>query len=103
MTHPSIRTCVGCGARVERGTLLRLRLGPDGEVRIDPDGSLPGRGASVHRRAACLAAAVLPRAVGRAFRGRARRADEGRLLEAARAIGPLEPDEPFTPPPRRRG
>ena len=36
--NPRVRTCVGCGERVEmtaRASLVRLILGPEGEVAVD--------------------------------------------------------------------
>lgn len=87
-----VRTCVGCGARAPKATLLRLRIGPDGVVVLDPEGEGEGagRGAHVHRTEACLVAAGTPRALGRAFKGKGRAPPEGALLGAAQlALGPL--------------
>jgi len=62
---PRVRTCVGCGERVEipRGVstpapLVRLVLGPGGEVAVDAAGGSFGRGAHVHPRPGCLEKAV---------------------------------------------
>lgn len=62
---PRVRTCVGCGERVEipRGAgapspLVRLVLGPGGEVAVDPANGGFGRGAHVHPRPGCLEKAV---------------------------------------------
>jgi predicted RNA-binding protein YlxR (DUF448 family) len=62
---PRVRTCVGCGERVEipRGVrapspLVRLVLGPGGEVAVDAAGGGFGRGAHVHPRPGCLEKAV---------------------------------------------
>jgi predicted RNA-binding protein YlxR (DUF448 family) len=62
-----VRTCVGCGERVEapEPDLVRLILGPGGEIAVDPGDGGFGRGAHVHARPACLARAAavgLPRA-----------------------------------------
>jgi predicted RNA-binding protein YlxR (DUF448 family) len=40
---------------------------PDGSPEVDPDGTLPGRGAYVHPATACIEAAV-PAGVARALR-----------------------------------
>jgi predicted RNA-binding protein YlxR (DUF448 family) len=53
------RTCVGCSERIETGSpagddLVRLILGADGEIAIDPKGGGFGRGAYVHARRACV-------------------------------------------------
>lgn len=51
------RTCVGCGERVDMGgavDLVRLIIGPAGEVAVDARGGGFGRGAHVHARPECL-------------------------------------------------
>ncbi|WP_437730987.1 DUF448 domain-containing protein [Sorangium sp. So ce1335] len=70
-----VRTCVGCGERVgvddARGVrpLVRLILGPGGVIAVDPGDGGFGRGAHVHPRRDCLAAAVT-RGLARAAKGR---------------------------------
>ncbi|WP_437874960.1 DUF448 domain-containing protein [Sorangium sp. So ce513] len=70
-----VRTCVGCGERVvvddARGArpLVRLILGPGGVIAVDPGDGGFGRGAHVHPRRDCLAAAVA-RGLARAAKGR---------------------------------
>jgi predicted RNA-binding protein YlxR (DUF448 family) len=74
--HAGTRTCVGCGARVERAAvrreLVRLVLVPreDGafDVVADISGSATGRGAWVHVRQSCLQAAA-KKGLARAARG----------------------------------
>jgi predicted RNA-binding protein YlxR (DUF448 family) len=61
------RTCVGCRVRDAQDRLLRVVAG-EGEVLPDPRRHLPGRGAYLHRRLACLALAERKRAFPRAFR-----------------------------------
>ena len=51
------RTCVGCRERSPKRSLLRIAATPSGEILVDPRGRTPGRGAYVHRDAACVAAA----------------------------------------------
>jgi predicted RNA-binding protein YlxR (DUF448 family) len=53
-----LRTCVGCKTSGSPQDLLRLVVGPDGEVVPDLAGGAFGRGAWVHPRGACLEAAV---------------------------------------------
>lgn len=55
--------------------MLRLALGPDGALRVDAARTLPGRGAYMCG-AGCLKAAVKKKALGRAFRGKARTGQE---------------------------
>ena len=60
------RTCVGCGAKADPGSLARLRIeGTDVIVDRERNG---GRGAWLHRSADCLERAVRRRAFARAFR-----------------------------------
>lgn len=56
----SRRTCVGCGERADaaEADLIRVVLGPEGEIAIDPGNGGFGRGAHVHARPACLARAA---------------------------------------------
>jgi predicted RNA-binding protein YlxR (DUF448 family)/ribosomal protein L7Ae-like RNA K-turn-binding protein len=56
-----VRTCVGCGERVElprsdapSSVLIRLVIGPSGEVAVDAAGGGFGRGAHVHPRPLCV-------------------------------------------------
>jgi len=60
-TMSRVRTCVGCGERVELQrsdaaamTLVRLVLGPDGEVAVDAGSGGFGRGVHVHPRPDCV-------------------------------------------------
>lgn len=70
-----VRTCVGCGERVDVGSargarpLVRLILGPSGVIAVDPGDGGFGRGAHVHPRRECLSAAV-SRGLARAAKGR---------------------------------
>jgi hypothetical protein len=68
--HRSVpeRTCVGCRGREAKSDLLRVVRSPDGTLRVDPAGSAPGRGAYLHRTAACLDAATERGALTRALR-----------------------------------
>jgi predicted RNA-binding protein YlxR (DUF448 family) len=62
-----VRTCVGCGAAVARGELVRLRI--VGERVVIDHGKAGGRGAWLHPSGECLEKAARRRAFGRAFRG----------------------------------
>jgi predicted RNA-binding protein YlxR (DUF448 family) len=62
-----IRTCVGCRRRVARTELLRAVVVED-RVVPDPQGRLPGRGASLHPDPGCLDLAERRRVFPRAFR-----------------------------------
>jgi uncharacterized protein len=58
VAHVPLRTCVGCRERAAKADLLRLVVAAGGSVRLDPNGSGPGRGAYVHRRRSCVKAAL---------------------------------------------
>jgi predicted RNA-binding protein YlxR (DUF448 family) len=73
---PRVRTCVGCGERVETprsgaapSVLVRLVFGPGGEVAVDAAGGGFGRGAHVHPRPACVEKAA-QRGLSRAAKGK---------------------------------
>jgi uncharacterized protein len=53
-----LRTCVGCRASGPPQDLVRLVVGPEGEVVPDLAGGAFGRGAWVHPRVACVEGAV---------------------------------------------
>ncbi|GEK80923.1 YlxR family protein [Agrococcus baldri] len=63
----SIRTCLGCRARVEPSHLVRIAA-QDGQAVVDLDRRLPGRGAWVHPTQRCAERAL--RAIPRALRQR---------------------------------
>jgi predicted RNA-binding protein YlxR (DUF448 family) len=75
------RTCIGCGAKKEQSSLVRLALGPGGQITIDRTGKAGGRGAWLCG-AGCLKAALKRKAFARAFRGKAA-PFEATALEAA--------------------
>jgi uncharacterized protein len=62
-----IRTCIGCGARAARSELIRLVVAGD-EIVPDITLRLPGRGAYLHPRLACLERAQRRKAFPRALR-----------------------------------
>lgn len=62
------RTCIGCGEESPKRTLLRVVRTPEGEVRIDPSGKAPGRGAYVCLRRSCVLAARKKDALSRCLR-----------------------------------
>ncbi|UFS60086.1 YlxR family protein [Subtercola endophyticus] len=62
-----VRTCVGCRARAEKSSLLRV-VAQNSILVVDETATLPGRGAYLHETAACFQNAVKRRAFGRALR-----------------------------------
>lgn len=63
------RTCIACRQTGERGDLVRIALFPGGRPVIDYRAKLPGRGAWVHPRRACVDAMLQDaKALSRALR-----------------------------------
>ena len=89
---PSMRTCVGCRERDARSNLVRLVV-VDGRVVVDPKASMPGRGAWLHPRSACLDNACRRRACDRALRGRFTLDDVAGQM-AATMTGPTNGHDP---------
>jgi predicted RNA-binding protein YlxR (DUF448 family) len=77
--RPPTRTCVSCRTEREKGDLVRIVRTQTGqnaqnvqnvqnvEVRVDPTGKAPGRGAYLCAEAACWSKALKTRAVQRAL------------------------------------
>lgn len=82
------RTCVGCGTKREKKALIRVAVDPVGQVVLDRQGTLPGRGAYLCNPQ-CLKAAVKRKAFLRAFRGKAAPIDPAQL-EAS--LGRTDPE-----------
>ncbi len=61
------RTCCGCRSTAPARELLRVVLGPDGQVAPDLAGGAFGRGAWLHATPACIRAAA-PRGLSRSFK-----------------------------------
>jgi uncharacterized protein len=74
------RTCTGCRATAAKRELFRVVRTPEGEMRADPEGSAPGRGAYVHRSAACIDAALRHGGLARSVRAKAGPGFAGRLM-----------------------
>lgn len=55
---PSRRLCAGCGKRDLADNLLRVVLGPEGEIAVDLAGGRFGRGAHLHATVDCVAKAA---------------------------------------------
>ncbi|HEY5858968.1 MAG TPA: YlxR family protein [Actinomycetota bacterium] len=78
------RTCVGCREPSSKSGLLRIVRSAEAGVQLDPDGTAPGRGAYVHRRAACLEAAGAEGVLARALRTGLGPDELGRLRDQMR-------------------
>ncbi len=62
-----LRMCMVCRERAEKDRLVRVVKQPDGEIALDQDGKLPGRGAYLCKEKACLLGAQRRRVLERAF------------------------------------
>lgn len=77
------RLCVGCGKHDDADNMMRVVLGPDGQVAVDIARRAQGRGAHLHARHACLKAAISG-GFSRSFRTRVRCEMTGLLDQIAR-------------------
>ncbi len=62
-----MRMCVGCHEMKPKRELMRVVKSPEGEVKLDPVGKSPGRGAYVCPSAECMKKAKKTRALDRAL------------------------------------
>lgn len=51
------RRCIGCGEHFPKNQLIRIVRCPDGEIKLDFVGRVPGRGAYLCRNVKCFRAA----------------------------------------------
>ena len=78
------RSCVACRETRDKRSLSRLVAGPDGHVRLDSTGRLPGRGAYLCERRGCWERALAGAgALGRALRTSVLPEDREALLAQA--------------------
>jgi uncharacterized protein len=62
------RSCVGCHQARFKGQLVRLVCGPTGQLLLDPQGKLPGRGAYLCPQRSCAEHAIKGARLQEAFR-----------------------------------
>ena len=65
-----VRTCVGCRQRGNRSDLIRI-ANFQGNLSVDTEKKMPGRGSWLHKKTGCLENAVERKAFLRSFRGKA--------------------------------
>ncbi|TMF45605.1 MAG: YlxR family protein [Chloroflexi bacterium] len=63
-----VRTCVACRQEAGKRSLVRVVRDVTGAVTIDATGRAPGRGAYLHRDAACVEIARKKKALDRALK-----------------------------------
>ena len=76
-----IRTCVGCGAKFAKRHLRRFVRDCLGELILDPDNQLPGRGAYLCSNPACLKKAVAKKSFSRTLRAPVRISEPETLMD----------------------
>ncbi|MCD6519843.1 MAG: YlxR family protein [Anaerolineae bacterium] len=62
------RTCIGCGRTTSKRELIRIVRTPEGEIKIDPTGKVPGRGAYLCPNKACWQKALKKKRIGTALK-----------------------------------
>ena len=92
--HIPERTCIGCGLVDPKRQMVRVVRDPAGSVGVDPTGKRAGRGAYLHRDAACWDKALQRSSLSRALKTELSQEDReelirfGRSLESASATHP---------------
>jgi uncharacterized protein len=66
--HTPIRTCISCGRKENKKSMIRLVLNESGMVVMDRSSSAPGRGAYVCAGAQCIERLQEKKRLARAFR-----------------------------------
>lgn len=61
------RSCLGCGLKTEKASLIRVVRRPDGLLLVDKRGKEPGRGAYICSKESCLKMAIKKKAIERAL------------------------------------
>ena len=78
--HRPQRTCLGCDDKDDQKNLLRIIIGADGELIIDPRGY--GRGGYLHQRHDCWQAFLRRKSTHRAFRVNISKEAKQKLIQA---------------------
>lgn len=60
-----LRQCLGCREMRPKADLVRVVKSPSGDIQLDKQGKLPGRGAYLCRNEACLKKTMKTRALER--------------------------------------
>ncbi len=91
-----MRMCVGCREMKPKRELLRIVRNQQGEVKWDPVGKAPGRGAYVCRSRACFTRAVKAKQLQRALEHPVEESVFEKLLEEIAAHEQTNPEEEAT-------
>jgi predicted RNA-binding protein YlxR (DUF448 family) len=79
--HIPIRTCVVCGEKSDKRSLIRLVRTPEG-LQIDPSGKMNGRGAYLCEQERCWESALQSSILAKALRMTLTDEDRKRLQQA---------------------
>lgn len=66
--HMPLRKCIACSEMRKKSELLKIVISKDGEVTIDINGKLPGRGCYVCKTEKCVLIAEKQHKVAKAFK-----------------------------------
>jgi uncharacterized protein len=84
--HIPIRTCISCGRKENKKSMIRLVLNEDGIVIMDKSGSAPGRGAYVCNETQCIELLKEKKRLARAFGKMGRECARMQFAEIVRTI-----------------
>ena len=87
---PPLRSCVICDRKTGKSDLLRIVATPEGAVKVDSKGKLPGRGAYICADSRCSDEPLKKSCLDHALRRRSKEEDWTRIdasLEALRSSG----------------
>ncbi len=84
--HVPERSCVICGNKTAKRELLRIVATPQGAVKVDKTGKLPGRGAYICISGACAPDRLKRGRLEHALRASMSDADWNNLLSSLREI-----------------
>jgi predicted RNA-binding protein YlxR (DUF448 family) len=83
--HVPLRTCAACGTRDPKERLVRIVRSAEGEIRVEPPRSFPGRGSYLCRKLGCWERGVDEGRLARALRGEVSPQTRNTLLAHAQA------------------
>ncbi len=67
--HVPLRTCAACGTKGPKERFVRIVRSAEGEIRVDPPRSFPGRGSYLCRKLGCWERGIDEGRLARALRG----------------------------------
>ncbi len=89
--HIPMRTCVACRQERPKRELVRVVCGPAGEIKVDPTGKAPGRGAYLCPQPICWENALKRRVLDQALKTSLSAEDYARLRSCAPSVAQSGP------------